>query len=194
MSKMVNQNQVNFQLTARQSKLFEYIKSKHGDQKRKYSGAPYWTHLWAVAEIVSVYGNDQMEVEVALCHDLIEDTDATYADLEDQLNALQYTEVELNYILKGVEDLTDVFVSSDYPTLNRRKRKELEAERLLGISGHSQTVKYADIIDNTASILAEDPGFSRVYMGEITRYILKLNQGNPELYQRCLRSLGLRSL
>ena len=178
-------------LTQRQSILFEYIKSRHGDQKRKYSGAPYWTHLLSVAGIVCDYSSGSMEIEIALCHDLIEDTTATYEELENKLHSLGYAEWEITNIVKGVEDLTDVYVHADYPQLNRRQRKLLEAERLLNTLAHSQTVKYADIIDNTTSIVSEDPGFARVYLGEITRYIYKLDKGNAELYRRCLDCIEL---
>lgn len=174
------------QLTEQQTALFDFVKRYHGDQRRKYSNAPYWTHLWSVAEIVSAYESGAMEREIALCHDLIEDTDAGYQELENELKVLKYSETEVSDILTGVKDLTDVFVHKDYPAFNRKQRKAMEAERLVKISTHAQTVKYADIIDNTTSIVADDEGFARVYLKEIMSYLYKLDKGDGALYQRCI--------
>lgn len=33
------------QLNKQQSDLFDFVKKSHGDQKRKYTGEPYWNHL-----------------------------------------------------------------------------------------------------------------------------------------------------
>jgi guanosine-3',5'-bis(diphosphate) 3'-pyrophosphohydrolase len=176
-------------LTDRQSRLFDFVKESHGDQKRKYTGAPYWIHLLSVAEIVYPYSSGFMEVEIALCHDLIEDTKATYDDLEKELVRERYNLIETRHILKGVEDLTDVYTHEAYPNLNRQKRKALEAVRLLDTSPYSQTVKYADILDNSASIAEHDPGFARIYISEIAAKITEMDKGNPELYKRCLFSI-----
>ena len=178
-------------LTDQQTALFDFVKTYHGDQKRKYTGAPYWTHLISVAEIVAPYSAGLMEVEIALCHDLIEDTKATYDNLADKLKALHYLPGEMENILIGVQDLTDVFIHENYPALNRQQRKALEAERLIQTSAHSQTVKYADIIDNTTSIVEQDPGFAKIYIGEVNRYLGKLDKGNHELYQHCLQRTRL---
>jgi len=174
------------ELSDQQSTLFEFVKTYHGDQKRKYTGAPYWTHLLSVATTASKYSSGLMEVEIALCHDLVEDTAATYNNLRIKLEALNYTESQIKDILKGVEDLTDVYTFEDYPELNRKERKTLEADRLIMTSPHSQTVKYADIIDNTTSIVEHDNGFAKIYIGEVSRYLYKLDKGNPELYRRCV--------
>ena len=176
-------------LTDQQTTLFEFVKNYHGDQQRKYTGAPYWTHLLSVATTASEYSSGCMEVEIALCHDLIEDTAATYNALSEKLEALQYTETQIAYILEGVEDLTDVYTHEDYPELNRQQRKALEAERLIKTSAQSQTVKYADVIDNANSVGVHDTGFAKVYIGEVARYLYKLDKGNKELYQRCVLEL-----
>ncbi len=127
-----------------------------------------------------------MEVEIALCHDLIEDTTANYSDLKYELNDRGYNQAEIENIMTGVKDLTDVYVHEDYPSLNRQKRKALEATRLIETSAHSQTVKYADVIDNTTSIVEHDEGFARIYLREVTNYLYKLDRGNKQLYSRCV--------
>lgn len=173
------------ELTERQWLLFDFVKEMHGTQVRKYSGKPYYTHLLSVADKVSRYGNDNCETEVALCHDLIEDTPCSLATLSGLLIRLGYSVREDAQILSAVDDLTDKYTSTKYPQLNRAHRKQLEASRIISSKPVSQTVKYADIIDNIGSIAESDSGFARVYLREIDRYLWRLNKGNADLYQEC---------
>ena len=172
-------------LTERQNHLLEFVKTQHGEQKRKYTGLPYWTHLLSVAEIVSEY-KSVLGVEIALCHDLFEDTECYSEQLNAQLKQFGYDYHERIVIVNDVMHLTDQYTSEQYPDLNRAARKAKEAERLVGISANAQTVKYADIIDNTSSIVEFDPGFARVYIKEIAAKIYKMDKGDTDLHKRCL--------
>ncbi|WP_031527656.1 HD domain-containing protein [Dyadobacter crusticola] len=173
------------ELTERQWLLFDFVKEMHGTQVRKYSGKPYYTHLLSVADTVSRYSNEGCETEIALCHDLIEDTPCSLATLSGLLIKLGYNVQEDAQILAAVDDLTDKYTSAKYPHLNRAKRKQMEAARIISSKPIAQTVKYADIIDNIVSIAASDRGFARVYLREIDHYLWRLNKGNPDLYQEC---------
>lgn len=177
-------------LTERQNQLLEFVKTQHGEQKRKYTGLPYWTHLLSVAEIVSEY-KSVLGVEIALCHDLIEDTKCTREELDTFLKGIKYDYEERVIIVNDVIHLTDQYTHEAYPDLNREARKNLEAARLVDISSNAQTVKYADIIDNTSSIVKYDPGFARVYLKEINKKIYKMNRGNPKLYKTCLECVEM---
>lgn len=178
------------ELTERQWALFDYVKQMHGEQKRKYTGAPYYTHLLSVANRVEQYARDGYETEIALCHDLIEDTECSLADLSHKLMSLGYELEEDVQILAGVDDLTDKYTHEKYPTLNRAQRKELESARIVSSRPVAQTVKYADIIDNLSSVAEHDPGFARVYAREIEHFLGKIDKGNRELYAECCRVLG----
>lgn len=173
------------ELTERQWQLFDFVKQMHGDQKRKYTGEPYYIHLLSVADKVSQFDSGSLETEIALCHDLVEDTPCSLADLSQQLIRLGYDINQDAKILNGVADLTDVYTHEKYPTLNRAQRKELEALRIIQSKPISQTVKYADILDNITSILLYDKGFARVYLNEVNSYIRKIDKGNPQLYGEC---------
>ncbi|WP_439581210.1 metal-dependent phosphohydrolase [Dyadobacter bucti] len=177
------------ELTGRQWQLFDFVKQMHGDQKRRYSGEPYYIHLLSVADKVSQYESGFHEMEIALCHDLVEDTPCSLADLSDQLIRLGYDVNQDAKILNGVADLTDVYTHDKYPTLNRSQRKELEAMRVIQSKPFSQTVKYADILDNLNSILLHDKGFARIYLNEVNRYIWKIDKGNPQLYKECCQAV-----
>ncbi|MDW3194885.1 MAG: metal-dependent phosphohydrolase [Cytophagales bacterium] len=173
----------NMEWTSQQKSLLEFVKKKHGDQKRKYTGAPYWTHLVAVATIVKPYAPEG--VEIALCHDLFEDTSCGEEELLSLLTEAGYTNEKANMILHGALELTDQFVPENYPELNRKERKKREAVRLGEISALAQTVKYADLIDNSSSIIKEDPGFARIYLSEKQDILNVMRAGNPTLLKRC---------
>jgi hypothetical protein len=61
-----------------------------------------------------------------------------------------------------------------------------EAARLGTISSEAQTVKLADLISNTRSIVAEDPGFARVYLREKLRVLDVMKAGDATLYDRAM--------
>ena len=88
--------------------------------------------------------------------------------------------------------LTDVYVPSNYPNLNRRKRKERELKRFAQISPEAKTVKYADIVHNTREIAFCDPDFAPEYLYECLAILQKADQGNLILYSKAMESLRSR--
>ena len=147
-------------------------------QKRKYTGEPYWVHVDDVANIVATVTNSPIVIDAAFLHDVVED-----------VNKGIYT---LNYISGtfGMEvgrlvwELTDVYTPERYPNLNRAERKALEAWRLGQISPDAQTIKVADLLSNTASIVEHDPNFAKVYLLEKERVLSVLTKANPVLVAR----------
>lgn len=174
--------------TPQQKALLEFVKAKHGDQKRKYTGVPYWTHLVAVATIVKPYAPEG--VEIALCHDLFEDTPCGEDELLTFLLDAGYSKDRADMILHGALELTDQYVPENFPDLNRKERKKREAARLGDISALAQTVKYADLIDNSSSIVAADPGFAKIYLSEKLDILKVMRAGNTSLLKRCEKIIG----
>jgi (p)ppGpp synthase/HD superfamily hydrolase len=165
-------------------RLFEFVKECHGEQVRKYTGEPYWNHLWRVAEIVYSVNKTDWVICVAMCHDLFEDTNCSKELLEAKLKEFGFSGLGARFIVKGVEHLTDKFTKESFPDLNRATRKELEANRLWAIPEFAQTIKYADLIDNTESITQHDPEFSKVYMAEKKFILSNMRDGNKILLKR----------
>jgi len=174
-----------FQLTEKQNRLLEFVKQQHGTQQRKYTFAPYWTHVLSVAQIVSEFVQTDFATEIALCHDLFEDTQCTEQQLCHELVHIGYTVKQAFAILDGAKELTDEYTKEKYPMLNRETRKRKEAERLGTISKVAQSVKYADLIDNTSTIVGYDSGFAKVYLREKLDILDSMRNGDINLLVRC---------
>lgn len=175
-------------LTTQQTKLLDFVKEKHFSQKRKYTGEPYWYHLLAVANTTD--GLAPFAIEISLCHDLFEDTSTSYNELDKFLLEIGYLPDESIYICDGVMALTDLYTKDAYPDFNRAKRKALEATRLGSIKPDYQTIKYGDLIDNTSSIVDNDPNFAKTYLKEKREILSKMKSGNQTLYKQALSQIN----
>jgi len=171
----------NVELNDKQLLLLEFVKEQHGEQKRKYTGEPYWHHPLAVSQkipIIVMPGG----VETALCHDLFEDTSCDFNKLYANMILIGY-DPEFSYsVCTAVKQLSDVYIKEDYPGLNRAERKIKEAIRLGGCNFLVQSVKYSDIIDNTKSIVEHDPNFAKVYLREKRDLLTYMRGGQFDLY------------
>ena len=66
----------------------------------------------------------------------------------------------------------------------------MEAERLAEISGDAQTIKYADIIDNSKEIIPNDPDFAHSFLTECKAILLLATKGNAVLRQMALEHVN----
>ncbi len=85
-----------------------------------------------------------------------------------------------------VLEVTDVSRPEDG---NREARKAIDREHLARSSPEGATIKLADLIDNTKSIVAHDKGFARVYLPEMEKLLEVLRHGDPALWQRAYETL-----
>lgn len=152
----------------------------HGKQLRKYTNDPYIVHPIAVAALVrdvlsrsSGFSNIQIaEVSAAaVMHDVLEDTDYTESQMLDDFGP---------FITQLVLEVTDVSRPSHG---NRAARKAIDREHLARASFFGKTIKLADLIDNTSTIVAFDKDFARVYLKEKAALMRVLNGGHPVMYQ-----------
>lgn len=146
-------------------------------QLRKYTGEPYIGHPRAVASLVLTVTDDDVVLAAALLHDTVEDTEATLADIEREFGA---------EVASLVENLTDVSQPEDG---NRRVRKEIDRQHTAKADVRAKTIKLADLIDNTRSIVAHDHDFARVYLSEKARLLEVLSDGHPDLYRLAAEAL-----
>jgi guanosine-3',5'-bis(diphosphate) 3'-pyrophosphohydrolase len=161
-------------------KAIAFAAKAHGEQKRKYTGEPYIVHPIAVAQILGNIFPDYVII-AAILHDTVEDTPATPQSISENFG----------YKVAGlVKELTDVFTKEEYPGLNRAQRKSCECDRIATISFEAKSIKLADLIDNTESIVLHDPGFAKTYLAEKQDMLRVLSDGHAGLYESCVRSLN----
>ena len=67
---------------------------------------------------------------------------------------------------------------------NRARRKEIDRQRLSQAPGWVQTVKVADMIDNTSTIVEYDPKFAKVYLEEKRLLLAELTSADPLLLEK----------
>jgi len=144
----------------------------HRNQKRKYTGEPYVLHCKAVAELVAEYVDDSYAVVAAALHDTVEDCGITYDDL-----CLVFNETVAALVL----EVTDVSKPEDG---NREERKRIDREHVAKSSPLGATIKLADLIDNTSTIVRHDKGFARIYLAEKEMLLDVLAHGDADLYRR----------
>jgi len=166
----------------------EYAENAHGEQMRKYTPEPYMVHPLRVMELLKEYTNDTAMLAAALLHDVLEDTPVKPGEMLEFLETLMDKKMAKE-TLDLVVELTDVYIKKDYPHLNRKQRKALEQERVGGTSANTQTIKYADIIDNCSEIVKHDRHFAAVYIVECMKNLQAMDKGDEKLRERAMKLL-----
>jgi (p)ppGpp synthase/HD superfamily hydrolase len=154
-----------------QEKALAFAIEAHKGQRRKYTNEDYIVHPIAVAEMVrDVGGTDEMIV-AAYLHDVVEDCEVDFIDLLDEFGPI---------VAVIVDELSDISIPEDG---NREARKAIDRSWLSCAQPNSKTIKLADLIDNTKSIVQHDSEFAKVYMAEKKLLLEVLKEGNQELYR-----------
>lgn len=143
-----------------------YAMEKHKDQKRKYTGEPYSSHLAEVAGIVSSVIKSEHVTAIAWLHDVIEDQGVNYEALAE---------------IFGDGIATDVAWLTDQEVGNRKERKAAACRRLGSAPSWVQSIKCADLISNTKSIVQHDKKFAAVYLQEKRELLGHLTKADENL-------------
>jgi guanosine-3',5'-bis(diphosphate) 3'-pyrophosphohydrolase len=157
----------------------------HATQVRKYTGEPYAAHLAEVAGIVvsayvggfhNGYLTPPLTVVLATAwlHDCIEDQNVTFAELRARFG---YS------VAEGVHWLTDCEVG------NRAARKAAACIRLAQVPGWVQSIKCADLISNTRSIVKHDPKFAEVYLPEKAAILCAMTKADARLLELATKNV-----
>ena len=124
------------------NRAYVFAMKAHGAQVRA-SGDPYFSHPIEVAGILTQYKVDTATIVTALLHDTIEDTEATYADIERMFGE------ETARLVDGVTKLTRINFISD-----KAKQAENFRKFLLAMSEDIRVllVKLADRLHNMRTL------------------------------------------
>jgi len=143
----------------RYQKALAFAREKHAGQMR-IGGDPYITHPMAVADILCQWGLDETHQIAGLFHDLLEDTDATPAEIAE---------------LGGEEVLQAVCRLTKAPGY-------VMAEYVSAIKAHpmARAVKAADRLHNLRCALVAGENFRRRYILETVDWYLDLCPEIPE--------------
>ena len=147
-------------------------------QVRKYTFEPYIVHPAEVAKIVRDAGGSEAMVAAAWLHDTVEDTGVTIETIRAEFG----TEVA-----ELVGWLTDV---SRPEHGNRAHRKALDRAHSAAAPAEAQTVKLADLIANTRSIMAHDAAFAKTYLEEKRLLLAVMTKGDPVLMAEARKFIG----
>ena len=147
-------------------------------QLRKYTFEPYIVHPAEVAATVEAAGGTPEMIAAAWLHDTVEDTGVTSelirAEFGDEVATL-------------VGWLTDV---SRPDHGNRAARKAVDRAHTAAAPAQAQTIKLADLIANTRSIMEHDEAFARVYLAEKRALLEVMTKGDPGLMARAREQIG----
>lgn len=150
----------------------DFATRAHEGQARKYTGEPYINHPAAVAALVRSVPHTPEMLAAAWLHDTVEDCGVTLAEVRSLFGA---------GVADLVECLTDVSKPEDG---NRAARRAIDRAHTAQASPQAKTIKLADLIDNTRSIVQFDPAFAKTYLAEKRLLLTVLREGDPTLWDR----------
>lgn len=162
---------------------WQFAKEMHESVKqvRKYTGEPYIVHPEEVAALVRSVPHTSIMIAASYLHDVVEDTPATIEDIEREFG-LEVAEL--------VGWLTDVSKPEDG---NRAVRKAIDRDHSALAPPQAKTIKLADLISNTKTIVKFDPIFAKVYLHEKARLLEVLKEGDPSLFYQAAQSTLIAS-
>lgn len=151
-----------------------YATDAHRGQKRKYTGEDYIVHPAEVVSILEGVPYTQDMLAAAWLHDVAEDTDRTVEDIK----------WEFGHSIGSLVDwLTDISRPKDG---NREVRKRIDREHIAKAPAQAKTIKLADLISNSRSIVQYDPDFAKVYMRENSLLLGVLTNGDNNLLSQAI--------
>jgi (p)ppGpp synthase/HD superfamily hydrolase len=147
-------------------------------QLRKYTFEPYIVHPTEVAATVKTVPHTEAMVAAAYLHDVVEDTGVSIELIRAEFGS-------------EVSDLVGWLTDVSRPDHgNRAARKAVDRAHTASAPAEAQTVKLADLISNTRSIVEHDAEFARVYLAEKRLLLEVMTKADPELMARARAQIG----
>lgn len=158
------------------SDVYYFAKAKHDATGaiRKNSGLPYFVHPEMVAEVVAAYDGTDAQIEAALLHDTMEDTDTTAEEIE----AMYGPEVA-----QIVEELTNY-----KPDVEYYGKENYINHELVDLSDEALLVKVADCVCNYLD--NPKPGQAERLVRNL-QYLIEFRPELPDNVRRLLKSIPI---
>lgn len=155
----------------------EFAVRAHRKQERKFTGEPYMVHPLSVARMVCDAGGTLEMVIAAVLHDVVEDCPW-----------VKPSEIERTFGSKVAQLVMQVTKVSN-PRDDRATRKATDRAHYGGASPGAQTIKLADVIDNTRTVHLHGNEFAAIYMAEQRELLKVLVHGDRGLYAQARRQV-----
>ena len=147
-------------------------------QLRKYTMEPYIVHPAEVVEILRTVDPTEEMMAAAWLHDTVEDTGVTLETIRAEFG-------------DAVADLVGWLTDVSRPDHgNRAQRKAVDRAHTAAAPAEAQTIKCADMISNTRSIVAHDPKFAQTYLAEKRLLLAVMTRADPRLLARAREQIG----
>lgn len=123
--------------------MYRFAKQKHDATGaiRRHSGDPYWVHPEGVAKIAAAYGGTDIEIQAAMAHDTLEDTNCSYEELEEMFG---------DEVASIVREITN-----DTEEVDRLGKEQYINLELINLSHPALFVKLCDMYYNQMDFPAE---------------------------------------
>lgn len=165
---------MNYPLTEKEKRAWQFSKEKHKDQVRKFTGLSYFdTHVQKVNGILKQYTTDEDMLISAICHDTIEDC------YEDKL--VGYAEIEEEFGAR-VADIVMELTSDEIEMAHgyHGNKGEYLTDKMINMSDDALTIKLCDRLQNISDAFTASEKFRNSYFRETT-YIVKELESNRNL-------------
>lgn len=116
--------------------MYYFAKGRHAHQERKSSNIPYFVHPRGVAYIVMEHGGSIEQINAALAHDLLEDTETSFLEIKTVANGSTH-----------VAELCAELRNNNHIKLEMGKEAYI-TEKLLAMSESALLIKLADMLYN----------------------------------------------
>jgi len=144
------------------AKFFAMAAHESINQMRKFGGKPYYTHPWAVFDMVWERTQDPVISAAAALHDVLEDVFPKNPSFGHDRIVRTFGGKVLCLVL----EVTNVFTAKAFPDMTKAERKQLEIARLAGISEAGKIIKRADLAHNAQEIVHAPADFQERWLRE----------------------------
>lgn len=160
----------------------------HEGQTRKKTGEPYHVHPFSVAKTIKDMGYTEEMICAAYLHDVYEDCLHHFNDSLSE--AFEY--VSCKYGDKVAQLVYELTNRSNKEDGNRATRKAIDNAHLSTASAEAQTIKCADILDNTSEKSMDD-NMRSYYIPEKIKQIEVLTKAHPDLLNMLRKRFNVKS-